>query len=66
MGHVLENLDLIQKDARRMQELARKLGGASSSNEARRIRREMAKLSKEIEKASRAAHDHDTAARAVG
>jgi hypothetical protein len=66
MSQVLDNLDLIQRDARRVQELARKLSSASSASEARSIRREMAKLSKEIEEASRAAHDYDEAASAVG
>lgn len=60
------NLDLIQEEARRVQKLARELGAARSANEARKIRREMARLSKKIEKASRAADDHDKAMSATG
>jgi hypothetical protein len=61
-----ENLDLIRKDARRIQELASALRTAESADEARRIRREMARISKEIEEASLAADEYDKAVRAVG
>ncbi len=61
-----KNLDLIQEDARRMQKLARDLEVAESTRDAQRIRREMVKISKEIEEASRVADDIDRAMRAAG
>jgi hypothetical protein len=67
MGYVSQkNLDLIQREARRMQELADELSAARSSAEARRIMREMAELSREIEEASGAADDRDEAMHALG
>ena len=61
-----KNLELIEKEARRIQELARDLKVAESAREAQRIRREMARLSKEIEEASRADNGHDGAISATG
>ena len=61
-----ENLELIQEEAQRMQKLARELKVARSASEAQEIRREMARISKEIEEASRAADDYDGAASATG
>jgi len=49
-----------------MQKLARELKVARSASEAQEIRREMARISKEIEEASRAADDYDGAASATG
>ncbi|MEJ7632843.1 MAG: hypothetical protein WKF28_10070 [Rubrobacteraceae bacterium] len=61
-----EKLDLIQREARRVQELARELSVTRSASEAQRIRRKMVRLSKDIEEASGAADDRDEAMRAVG
>lgn len=66
MSLTVDNLDRIQKDSKRMQELARDLKAAHSAREARRISREMSRLSKEIEEASQAAGGYDTDARAAG
>jgi hypothetical protein len=68
MTQALKELDRIQRDTERVQELARQYKAARTTREAREVSREMemAKLSKDLEAARRAVEEIDKAEKAAG
>jgi cell fate (sporulation/competence/biofilm development) regulator YlbF (YheA/YmcA/DUF963 family) len=61
MTQVLEELDRIQRDTEQLRGLAQQYKVARNDREARRIRREMVKVSKDLNDARRAVEDIDGA-----
>ena len=62
----LEELELIQRDTEQLRELAQRYKAARSDREARKISRDMAKLSKELGAARRAIEEIEKAQRTAG
>jgi len=59
MTQVLEELDRIQRDTEQLRKLAQRYKVARSDREARKLSREMAKISKDLESARRAVENLD-------
>jgi len=65
MSQVLDELDRIQRDTEQLRKLAQRYKSARSDREARKISREMVRLSKDLEVARRAVENLDGAEKAA-